>query len=78
MRNFLVRSILCMGLLAAALPAAAASARSKAAADVNRREVDGSTPLQWAVYQRRRRRGPASAQGRSQRVSSRITTARRR
>ncbi|HET9218537.1 MAG TPA: ankyrin repeat domain-containing protein [Terriglobia bacterium] len=43
----LVRTILCTGLLAA-VPVA--QAQQKAATDVNKREVDGSTPLQWAVY----------------------------
>jgi len=47
-RSFLLRTILSAALLAATVSAAAA--QQKAAADVNRREVDGSTPLQWAVY----------------------------
>jgi ankyrin repeat protein len=55
MRNFLVPTIICAALLAVALPAAevsllAAPEQSGAAADVNRREADGSTPLQWAVF----------------------------
>jgi ankyrin repeat protein len=54
MRSFLVRTILYTGLLAAAASAAevrvSAAAQQKGAADVNRRAVDGSTPLQWAVY----------------------------
>src|SRR5215467_12113093 len=29
----------------------AAATQQKAATDVNRRSVDGSTPLQWAVYE---------------------------
>src|SRR5205085_9442705 len=49
------RTILCSGLLAAALPAAevslSAATQKTAAADVNRRGADGSTPLQWAVYE---------------------------
>jgi ankyrin repeat protein len=54
MRSFLVRTILCTGLLAASLPVVevtvmAATQRS-AATDVNKRAADGSTPLQWAVY----------------------------
>jgi len=44
-RSFVVGTI----LLIAALPAFAATPQ-RAAADVNRRGVDGSTPLQWAVY----------------------------
>src|SRR5438876_10121692 len=55
MRSSLIRTILCTGLLAAALPAAEVSLRAatqkSAASDVNRRGVDGSTALQWAVYQ---------------------------
>ncbi|HYR90985.1 MAG TPA: ankyrin repeat domain-containing protein [Terriglobia bacterium] len=55
MGSFLVRTILYTGLLAAALPAAEVSVKAatqkSAAADVNRREADGSTPLQWAVYE---------------------------
>ena len=43
----LVRTILCTGLLAA-VPVA--QAQQRATTDVNKREVDGSTPLQWAVY----------------------------
>ena len=50
----LVRTILYTGLLATALVATEASVtaepQQKASADVNRRGVDGSTPLQWAVY----------------------------
>jgi ankyrin repeat protein len=46
MRSFLVVTI----LLAATLPALAAT-QQKAAASVNQRGVDGSTPLQWAVYE---------------------------
>jgi uncharacterized protein len=44
----LVRTILCTGFLAALVPVA--HAQQKAATDVNKQEVDGSTPLQWAVY----------------------------
>jgi ankyrin repeat protein len=55
MRSFLVRTILYTGLLAGALPAVEVSVmaapQKSAAADVNRRGVDGSTPLQWAVYE---------------------------
>jgi hypothetical protein len=40
----LLRAILYLGLLAAVAPVA--EAQQKAATDVNRREVDGSTPLQ--------------------------------
>src|SRR6185295_12325585 len=47
--NLLVRAIICMGLLAAAAPEAVS--QQKAVSDVNRRGVDGSTPLQWAVYE---------------------------
>jgi ankyrin repeat protein len=59
MRSFSVGTILYTALLAAALPAGEisgwatsswATTRQSAATDVNRREVDGSTPLQWAVY----------------------------
>lgn len=54
MRSFLARTILFAGLLAAAAPAAeisvSAAPQKSPAADVNRREADGSTPLQWAVY----------------------------
>jgi ankyrin repeat protein len=52
MRSLLARTILCTGLLAVLLPATAKAApqQSPAAADVNRREADGSTPLQWAVF----------------------------
>jgi len=50
----LVRTILYTGLLATALVATEAGVtaepQQKASADVNRRGVDGSTPLQWAVY----------------------------
>jgi len=44
-------------LLAALLPASAVTAAAQGAApkgktaDVNRQDVDGSTPLQWAVYE---------------------------
>jgi ankyrin repeat protein len=55
MRSFLVRTILYTGLLAAAAvaaePSVMAAAQQRAAANVNRRAVDGSTPLQWAVYE---------------------------
>ena len=55
MRNFLIGTVLCTGLLAAPLFATQAGAKvvtqKSAAADVNRRGVDGSTPLQWAVYE---------------------------
>jgi len=54
MGSSLVRTILCTAVLAVVLPAAEVSARAatqkRAVADVNRRGVDGSTPLQWAVY----------------------------
>ena len=53
MRRILIRTILYTSLVAAALPAAEVSvgaAQKSAAADVNRRGIDGSTPLQWAVY----------------------------
>jgi ankyrin repeat protein len=43
------KSILFIALLAFALPAAAQT-KTTASSDVNKREVDGSTPLQWAVY----------------------------
>jgi ankyrin repeat protein len=46
MASLLTRTILCTALLAVALPVAA-----QQKTDVNRREVDGSTPLQWAVYE---------------------------
>src|SRR5213083_1502745 len=49
MRSFLVRTIVCIGLLAAAVPQAVS--QQKAVSDINRRGVDGSTPLQWAVYE---------------------------
>jgi ankyrin repeat protein len=48
MRSFLIGTILYTGLLAA-VPALAAT-QQRAVADVNRQGVDGSTPLQWAVY----------------------------
>jgi uncharacterized protein len=48
MRSFVVRTIV-FAAVAAALPALAET-QQKAAADVNKRGVDGSTPLQWAVY----------------------------
>jgi ankyrin repeat protein len=55
MRNFLARAVLYAGLICAALPAAQigvkAESQQKPAADVNKREADGSTPLQWAVYE---------------------------
>src|SRR5438067_2363997 len=55
MRSSLIRTILYTGLLAAAFPAAEVSLRAatqkSAAADVNRRGVDGSRQLQWAVYE---------------------------
>jgi len=47
MRSFRVGTIVFTGLLAVALPLAASPQR---AADVNKQGVDGSTPLQWAVY----------------------------
>ena len=54
MRSFLLRKILFAGLLFAALPglqvSASAAQQKTAAADVNRRAADGSTPLQWAVF----------------------------
>ena len=79
MRRFLIRTIpclgLCVGLLAVAVPEAVS--QQSAATDVNRREVDGSTPLQWAVYDddvaEVRRLLKAGAN-----VPSRITTARPR
>jgi len=55
MRSRIIRTILYAGLLATAWPAAevrvSAAPQKGAAIDVNRRGVDGSTPLQWAVYQ---------------------------
>jgi ankyrin repeat protein len=58
------RTILCAALVAMVLPGAAVSAQavsgqvqtaraasSPPSEDVNRRNVDGSTPLQWAVYE---------------------------
>src|SRR5262245_58796401 len=42
MHSFLVQTILYTLLLAAS---------AQQSTDVNRREVDGSTPLQWAVYE---------------------------
>jgi uncharacterized protein len=49
MARLLLRTILYAGLLAA--PVMAQKNPTATSADVNRREVDGSTPLQWAVYQ---------------------------
>ena len=55
MGSFLARTILYTGLLAAALTAAEVRVRAQSeqnpAAGVNRQEADGSTPLQWAVYE---------------------------
>ncbi len=48
MRSFVIGSIV-FAAVAAAFPTLAAT-QQKAAADVNHRAVDGSTPLQWAVY----------------------------
>ena len=57
MRNFsiLARTVFCMAILIAALPATpaglgAASAQNSRA-DVNQQAADGSTPLQWAVFE---------------------------
>jgi len=49
-RACVVRTILFTALLAAASPVTAATQQTTAA-DVNKRAVDGSTPLQWAVYE---------------------------
>src|SRR5262245_28034839 len=54
MRSSVVRTILYTGLLAVTLPSMvrlSAAPQQAKAADVNKREVDGSTPLQWAVYE---------------------------
>jgi len=55
MKSFLVRTILCTALLATPLLAAQVSPRAatqkSAAAGVNRRGVDGTTPLLRAVYE---------------------------
>src|SRR5688572_11702276 len=50
MRRLFVRTILSIGLLAAASPAPAAI-QQRAATDVNKQAPDGSTPLQWAVFE---------------------------
>src|SRR5262245_60440451 len=44
MQSFLIQAVLYTSMLAAA-------AQQGRVADVNRREVDGSTPLQWAVFE---------------------------
>ena len=51
MARLQTRIILCAALFAVALPATAQQNQTKSATDVNRQEVDGSTPLQWAVYE---------------------------
>lgn len=50
MRNVLARTILIAGVLAAALPAAATQKSAADANTVNKQDVNGSTPLQFAVY----------------------------
>jgi len=50
MRN-VCRTILCAGALAAAAISAVAQTPAATSTDVNRRNADGSTPLQWAVYE---------------------------
>src|SRR5689334_7446500 len=49
-----LRGFLLMAASAAALPLAvpALASAAEASGDVNARQADGSTPLQWAVYKR--------------------------
>jgi ankyrin repeat protein len=51
MRRFFVALCVCVSVLFTFSESSTLSAtQQRTAADVNRREVDGSTPLQWAVY----------------------------
>src|SRR4030095_12185220 len=50
MTRIFARSILCAAFLASTLSAAAAQSSTTDVNPVNQRQVDGSTPLQWAVY----------------------------
>jgi ankyrin repeat protein len=46
----LARAVVAAAALAVAAPAVSGSGRTSPKEDLNRRDVDGSTPLQWAVY----------------------------
>jgi len=50
MARLFARSILCAAFLASALSVAAAQNSTTDVNTVNQRQADGSTPLQWAVY----------------------------
>jgi ankyrin repeat protein len=51
MRALVPLCLLCVSVVLISPALSTAAPQQKAAADVNRRAVDGSTPLQWAVYE---------------------------